>query len=162
MLNLTPGQVTFTDGQVAELQKVLNDIITKNREQYEIPAQGDQVWPPSRFFLCSFAAVLADLRARPREGPRLPRLRADAQAGQVQGRVKPERGVYQRRPHLDFPNSTATLYFSRTIDNELAALTPTSDTVSDSAPSGCTRKMTLLFFSVSHSRHLLYLQQFLV
>jgi hypothetical protein len=59
-------------------------------------------------------------------------------------------------------DSTATLYFSRTIDNELAALTPTSDTVSDSAPSGCTRKMTLLFFSVSHSRHLLYQQQFLV
>ena len=30
VLDLTPGQVTFTDGQVAELHKVLNDIITKN------------------------------------------------------------------------------------------------------------------------------------
>ena len=72
----------------------------------------------------------------------------------------PERGVCQRRPHELWTFRTRPL--SRTIDNELAALTPTSDTVSDSAPSGCTRKMTLLFFSVSHSRHLLYQQQFLV
>ena len=31
----TPGQVTFTDGQVAELQKVLNDIITKNLVKFK-------------------------------------------------------------------------------------------------------------------------------
>ena len=30
VLGLTPSQLTFTDGQVAELQKVLNDILTKN------------------------------------------------------------------------------------------------------------------------------------
>jgi hypothetical protein len=35
VLNLTPGQVTFTDGQVAEPQKVLNDIITKNLVKFK-------------------------------------------------------------------------------------------------------------------------------
>jgi hypothetical protein len=36
VLDLTPGQVTFTDGQVAELQKVLNDIITKNLVKFKL------------------------------------------------------------------------------------------------------------------------------
>ena len=35
MLGLTPSQLTFTDGQVAELQKVLNDIITKNLVKFK-------------------------------------------------------------------------------------------------------------------------------
>ena len=35
MLDLTPGQVTFADGQVAELQKILNDIITKNLVKFK-------------------------------------------------------------------------------------------------------------------------------
>ena len=35
VLGLTPSQLTFTDGQVAELQKVLNDIITKNLVKFK-------------------------------------------------------------------------------------------------------------------------------
>ena len=35
MLDLTASQLTFTDGQVAELQKVLNDIITKNLVKFK-------------------------------------------------------------------------------------------------------------------------------
>ena len=35
VLDLTPSQLTFTDGQVAELQKILNDIITKNLVKFK-------------------------------------------------------------------------------------------------------------------------------
>lgn len=35
VLDLTPSQLTFADGQVAELQKVLNDIITKNLVKFK-------------------------------------------------------------------------------------------------------------------------------
>ena len=61
VLDLTPSQLTFADGQVAELQKVLNDIITKNlvkfkfascrqeltsiKQQKEIAATGHVVRP---------------------------------------------------------------------------------------------------------------------
>ena len=35
VVDLTPSQLTFADGQVAELQKVLNDIITKNLVKFK-------------------------------------------------------------------------------------------------------------------------------
>ena len=35
VLDLTPRQLTFADGQVAELQKILNDIITKNLVKFK-------------------------------------------------------------------------------------------------------------------------------
>ena len=43
VLDLTPGQVTFTNGQVAELQKVLNDIITKNLVKFKFASSRQEL-----------------------------------------------------------------------------------------------------------------------